>query len=1359
MKFLLAACVMSATVFAQALPERIAFQNILANKDVALGEVDSIYQDREGFMWFGGGNALIRYDGYEFREIKLKRQNSRGATEEVSVKFALNFMEDSKGILWIPTREGLFYYDARSDVLSMVPDDPTSSIRLSNAAITKAIETAEGGMVLSTYTGLIKLDPVKKTYSAFDPQGLPKGIRVNGLEKGDAGVLWLGTVSGLARLDLKSSTATLIKTFPQDAKDDRANTVIDLAADKQGNLWIGTSRGLVRFDPKTQGMQRFEKDPTNPKALLGDDIWRVFVDANNVPWVATDGGGVAAYVAAEGRFYNYTLVEGRDGSLSSKVARTVFEDKSGDVWVGNYPNGINYFDRSSAAIVSYAHEGPNPNSLSNDSVAAVKEDKFGNLWIGTDGGGLNYFDREKGTFTSYQNRPKDPTSLSANAVLGILIDSKGTVWTGTWSGGLSSIDPTTRKITNYPISTKVPVPGKSVSDSLNSPTVWGIREDKNGMLWLGTHTGGLNKYDPKTKQFTHYVPDPNNPDSLTNIIVWSTFEDSKGNFWVLTSNGLDLFDEKTEKFTHFKNNPADPASLSNDWMLSMLEDSKGRLWFGTNSGLNLFNRERKTFTSFLKKDGLNNDGIRAILEDEFGKLWLQTNNGISVLDPETKKFKNISRIGGRLVGGFHTQSGTVSSKKEIILGGYTGLRIIKPKDIAKNETKPPVALTEFRIFADKVEVGGPDGLLKDAINHTKSITLDYTKSMFVFGFTALNFRDTEKNSYAYKLEGFDKDWIEAGSQRQAKYTNLNASTYVFRVKGANNDGVWNEEGKSITIVQMPPPWLTWWAYSIYALLVLGAIGWFIQSQRNKRKAIEEQNRILELRVAERTAELRVKNNDIQAMLGNMPQGLFTIVEGGKIHPEYSRYLESIFGTTEVAGQDVAKLLFDGAKIGADAMDSVKAAMFSIIGEDSMNFDFNSALLVTEYQLERNDFTKWLALDWSPIIDNDVVNKLMVSVRDVTQLRQMEGEAKEQKQQIDMISQLLNLSSDKYGSFEKSAQRYLKASKDLLSEGASSSGSDEVELIATLFRHMHTIKGNSRILGFTHLSNAAHDAETIFSKLRESGEALDRAALSEQLVTVEKSLDQYANVYREVLGRGKESKDSRQDGIWMNFSGLDKIQSMAEAAEFKGIKHYISVLRAKSLEKILGDIVRSLDAMAVQLEKSVPRVAFTSDAILIENNSFELLTDVFSHIMRNSLDHGIEGATDRVASGKDESGVISIRTFVDKEKLCISIQDDGRGLNMAALKNKGVQLGKWSQADAPAEQDIANIIFESGVTTKAEVSDISGRGVGMDAVQKMLREAKGEARLVLHKDKPSAEGFIAFELIVELPSSAYVQAQS
>ncbi|MES2822301.1 MAG: two-component regulator propeller domain-containing protein [Pseudomonadota bacterium] len=1343
---------------ASSIPEKISFQNILENKDIALGEVNAIFQDSEGFMWLGGANALIRYDGYEFRQVYITFDDKPGQQE--SMHFAENIFEDSHHNMWVASRAGLLKYDPRTERLIRIKDDDNNPMKISTTDIVDVAELSTGEIIAASALGLYIVDPATSKYTSItvDPQkeNWLHSSRINSIYIEGPDDIWLGTEEGMEKLNWKTKTFTLYKLTPENPDLLPDNRVIDIVADGEGKFWLATYNGLVHFDPKTQQTQRYVHDRNDRFSIGSNDVMRILLDSQGILWTASDGGGVSVFDKEKNRFINHKFDAGRAGSLSTDKARTVYEDKNGDIWVGNYPIGVNFFDRSSAPIATYTNDKTDPTSVSHTMIQHMSEDKDGNLWIGTDGGGLNFFDRKKNEFTSYQHDPEDPTTIGANAVLATSIDSSGLVWTGTWGGGLASFNPADKKFTRYPFDRERKITERvTTSTKLNSGSIWSIREDKNRDIWISTHSGGISKYNKETKIFTHYAHLDSDPTSISSDIVWSTMEDSNGNFWAATVDGLNLMDRESATFTKFTHDPKNPRSLSNASILSILEDSKKRLWVGTGIGLNLFNPETKDFTVYNKKSGFIDDGIRNIVEDAEGNIWVSTNNGFSSFNPELQKIKNYNRIGGRLVGGFLTDSGLLSKSGEIIFGGIEGMRIFHPEELSENKKVPPLVFTDFKIFADSIIVDAPDGILTKSINQTDTITLDYTKSMFVFSFAALNFRDSAKNNYAYKLEGFDKDWQDSGNQRTAKYTNLNAGTYVFTVIGSNNDGVWNEAGKSITIIQLPPPWKTWWAYTLYALTILGLLGGFVYSQRSKRKLVEEQNKILAIKVREQTAEVRAKSKDIEAMLSNIPQGLFTVQADSTIHPEYSQFLEVIFDTADIAGCKVNEFLFAHADIGSDTLDSVRTAIFTIVGEDKINFEFNQYLLPNEYSIDIGDKKKTLSLDWNPIIAENMITKLMVSVRDVTQLRQMENAAREQKRQLDIVSQLLNLSAEKYLAFEESTSRYVQANRKAIQSCAHL----DMDIVALLFRNMHTVKGNCRTFGFSYLSNTVHEVESTYSTLKsgENSTTWEPAKLLNDLELVEKAVAEYAHVYRAVLGRNENPRADRRDGLWFNNDAINKVKNYVKNRAVDEFETFLGRFNAITLEQNLADIIASLASIAAQLDKRAPKVEIICKKILIKDSAQELMRDVFSHILRNCVDHGLESTKERIAAGKSESGAIVIDATLDQKTLTISIQDDGCGLNIQSLFKKGVQLGKWNEHDQPDSSEIAELVFASGVSTKDVVSNISGRGVGLDAVKQFLQEQSGQVFLKLHPEKSINQHYTPFELIVVLPAGLFFVA--
>lgn len=1301
-------------------PTDIKFQHILESRDIVLGETRAIFQDSLGFMWFGGWNGLYRYDGANFKPILLSTLEN-GVKTSVPLANIIKIFEDSRQLLWIGTTTGIAIYNQKKEQLIKLENQYEQRTEITLSTITDIAELPDGNILATSNNGIFIIDPATLRYISInqDPalpmsSDRPMHHIVTSIMFKDDHSIWLGTSFGLDKFDWK-------KRHFEHTKPDALSTetfnneVRDIEPAPNNKLWLATANGLMLFDPESNTFKRYTNDPSNPDSLPSNNIWKLMKDAKGRLWIALDQGGLALYHAQDDRFISYKNSGSKSTSLASNIVRTVFEDSSGDIWVGLYPEGIDFFDQSSTAIAAYTHNAADPNSLSHSSVLAISEDSEGNLWLGTDGGGLNYFDRKKGKFTRYLSDPNNPNTIASNAVLSTFIDSEGILWVGHWEGGITRVDPKTLTFTRIPYNHPDNTPTES--DKLNSGYVWAIYEDKKKNFWIGTHTGGLSLYDRKTLRFKHYWLDANDPSTIGSEWIWRIYEDSRNNLWVGTSNSLDLLDRESGKFTHYKPNPDDPSSISNAYALCIHEDKKGRLWVGTNGGLNLYDYNTRTFTHITKSQGLNSDSIRSIVEDENGLLWLGTANGVSSFEPDSGRIKNYARDGGRLVGGFNYGAGIYSKDKEIIFGGINGLRIYKPDQLKDNPVLPPIALTNLVIYSDPVQIDGPDKILDKAITYTNTITLDHTKSMFILEYAALNYRDSAKNEYAYQLEGFDRDWFFVGNQRSAKYTNLDPGIYNFRVKGSNNDGIWNEEGTSLRIIQLPPPWRTWWAYLLYAIALLGVIGWAIESQRRKRRQIEEQNRILEERVLMRTNELHKKNNAIQALLSNIQQGLFTIGVSGQIEREYSKHLEDIFETDNIANMAFDRLLFTSCNLNGDRINQITEAAKVIIGEPGANFEFNSHLFVSEYQCIHNDKAKILSLHWHPIIEGEVVEKLMVTVRDVTRLREMEQESRSQKRELTIIGQLLDVTTNTFKQFERSVRNYIEQNRNLISHA---SAYIDQTILSTLLRNMHTIKGNARTYHFSYLSDLAHELESHYSELRSADTPpIAKQSLLQDLCELEACLQEYANIYFTVLRRA--DTDSH--------------------AHSSSINH--------TLEAILKDIVASLPDIANSLAKPTPKVHVDAVGIVFTEDARSLLSDVFTHLFKNSLDHGIEMKEERMARGKSAFGNIYIKTTLQDSLLAIRIGDDGKGLNIQRLHQIGVEKGKWS-ADAKVSADeIATLIFESGVSTKQSVTTISGRGVGMDAVKQFIEAASGTITLNT-RPLPTSSDHVVLDIVITLP---------
>lgn len=522
------------------------------------------------------------------------------------------------------------------------------------------------------------------------------------------------------------------------------------------------------------------------------------------------------------------------------------------------------------------------------------------------------------------------------------------------------------------------------------------------------------------------------------------------------------------------------------------------------------------------------------------------------------------------------------------------------------------------------------------------------------------------------------------------------------------------------------------------------------------KVIEEQNRTLEQKVEERTAELRQKTNDINNMMQNMHQGIFTILPGGKIHPEYSAYLESILETKQIANMSVMELLFSNTTMGGNALSQISAALEAILDEDSMMFDFNSHCLVKEFTKNLgNGHTKIMELDWDPIIgETDKVDKLMVTLRDVTALRGLQAEAEKQKWELDVIGQILSVTSDKFSSFIRDAYKFTDENEQLITQN----NEPVNDVIATLFRNMHTIKGNARIYSFTAITDVAHAAEDTYNEMRKNQKATwDKDKMLSELSETRRLVQTYENIYTEKLSGNKAA------GMFIDQELIDKLKKILDGSGStniidlkQSIKNITDAIGTESIESLMDALIHSLPALAQQLDKPTPQVVTNDHNIRFLPEIAPVVKNIFTHSFRNAIDHGIESIAERKSQGKPEFGTITVDVSLNENFVNLSISDDGRGLAVKKLKQKAIQNGTLNANDNFTSELLADLVFQSGLTTAEKVSDISGRGVGMDAIRKFVETAGGKVE-IRFKDKPKQDSeYIPFAVLITLPEKYAIQ---
>jgi HPt (histidine-containing phosphotransfer) domain-containing protein len=550
-------------------------------------------------------------------------------------------------------------------------------------------------------------------------------------------------------------------------------------------------------------------------------------------------------------------------------------------------------------------------------------------------------------------------------------------------------------------------------------------------------------------------------------------------------------------------------------------------------------------------------------------------------------------------------------------------------------------------------------------------------------------------------------------------------------------------------------------FAIVMIAVNNFADTYIQN-RNLLVDLKALNDSLEEKVKERTRELAEKNEDINTMLHNLPQGVLTVVKGTTIHKEYSSHLEEIFETKDITDRNAIEFIFGNSTLSSDQVSQVNTTVENFIGEDMLNYEVNEDLLMKEICVKNpnSGSEKYLELLWSPIHsieDDDTLEKILVCIRDITKLKALTAESEEQKKKIEMIGQLIQVLPDDFGEFVNSANKYIKENVGLIKEKGEI---PPIEIMEQLFRNMHTIKGNARTHDFVYVSNAAHEAEQEYDQLRKGlKKEWDPSLLIFHLEELEEALGIYQDVHDNVLGRGNEGEEGgSSDYIRTEISGVieivDKLMNNSDkerASNIENITNKLVGLASVSLSDVLKSLIKSLDSLAYDLDKETPEVVLEDKGMIFHPSRVSATKDVFTHILRNSIDHGIEEIEERKEKGKPDKGEIKIRGYEKDGFNYMIVKDDGRGLNLAKIAEKAKEMSGGKDIDSLKPIELANFVFLSGISTAKVVTDVSGRGVGMDAVKAFLMEMGGNIEIKFQTEPEKGQIMVPFSWVIKIPN--------
>lgn len=939
----------------------VSLQKITINDGLSQGFVSAIFQDHQGFLWMGTMDGLNRYDGYEFRKFKHDLEDSRS----LSGNSISCITEDWAKRLWVGTSQnGLNLFNRAKETWQRI--ELGSGLPDSNQfnAISHIKEDATGKLWVKTkhhHLFCVEVTPDGSVSAAkVDLPGnwsMQESTSYKIISSGSGGLLAVA-FDTLMSIEAQKKPF-LIQSFPpflQFVEAYGKPQIIALHQDHKGNLWLGDRNGMYRYFPLDQ---RWEHYPLHH--LSEGVVNEIFIGRNGTCWFRK---GLDVYQVS---VQNLVNEQAPTPQWICTDGHTIFEDASGITWIGTVGHGVYKYVPQ---LQQFKH------LLKGEVVYQMHEVGMDSLWLTG-----KLFDLTKNTSTSLSFSGLLPreiqlifgtNSLHHKQIVWFAQDVRDSEVEGDYIR-LNRVDLKNMTRSHYDYRM-----GKGASGS--NAGIYTFM-DQSEMLWLINDRMML-PFDPQSGLFgsPFSLGTSGDHSGFARSVIHVT-QDHTGLFWIGTSKGIvrvNPEDGSIERLTQ-------KSGLSSNEIRCFHEGEKGEMWVGTHGGgLNHINTTTGKITYFLEKDGLPNNVVYGILEDAQNKLWMSTNHGLSQFDPAREIFRNYDMTHGLQSNEFNTGSFLKTENGNFLFGGMNGITAFSPERIEANPVVPPIAFTDFKLNNVSVESSASNTVLKESITTSRSITLAYHQNMFSIGFAALEYSVPEKNLYAYQLEGLSEEWIYAGHNRQATFTNLEPGEYTLRVKGANNDGIWNPEMATLQIIVMPPWWRTIWAYTAYALLVLSLIWaivhFLVRRERLKNQLLleeQEANRLRELDQFKQRFFANITHEfktPISLILGRSSQLLERLNQ-----EDERKKLNTIFQNAERLLALVNQLL-DLAKLQEGALKSEprKADMVAYLKELLQHFELSASNRQIQLRLESHILATAVSFDFSildKVISNLVSNAL------------------------------------------------------------------------------------------------------------------------------------------------------------------------------------------------------------------------------------------------------------------------------------------------------------------------------------------------------------------------------------------------
>lgn len=822
--------------------QELVFKSFQIGHGLSQNSVIAIAEGSDGFMWFGTSYGLNRFDGSRFR---IYASDPRDTTS-LSSSYILSIHVDSKKRLWVGTENGLNLYNDQKDAFTrvdLVGNDPQYNDAIT---INDIDEDHEGHILVTTNYGLFRSSGNQDheferipVYNNFSEE-----IRsLKAMHRDSSNNLWVGADGAIVRITFSDIVVSQSYIRLQSSEVPNVSYVSSINEISGGTLCIGTNLGGLFFYDIQSDTFRNITQARQGSGLISNIVRSIFIHPSTHIWVGTRYG-ISVFNQAGEFIRNYQQDWLNPASLSDNSVRSIFRDSHGSIWVGTFFGGVNITDDSFFPVAKLTYDS-HSEGLNNSIVSAIFYDGRDRLIVGTEGGGINIFDGSKRLIRTIEQDPADENSLSLNNVKCIFKDSEGLYWIGTSGGGADVYD------RNFNLLYKV----KGGDKNEREDYVYSITEDKRGRIWLGTFGGGLNYFD-KERQALHHLYDAST--NLSSVeMIYKVFMDSGDRLWIGTNNKLLTLDTKTNKFRRMLSSGSVEAE---EGVYAILEDQQGTIWIGTEGGgVKKYDAGSDSFIAYTTADGLPDNNVVGIAEDrQHNDLWLCTNKGLCRFKPELRKSNNYTTEDGLLDLGFNRNATYSSSTGELFFGSGNGLISFFPELIKENKDIADIRFTGLKVHDENVRINDERDILDRQMTMVDEIILQDDQNFITIEFSLLSYIKPSKNTYAYRLEGIDKQWNYVNTP-YATYTNLPHGEYILYVKGRNNDGYWTEVPATLHISILPAPWETWWAYTIYTLVLFGLIYLIVYFQYVKTRLKHELKiEQLHLKQEEEVHQLKMK---------------------------------------------------------------------------------------------------------------------------------------------------------------------------------------------------------------------------------------------------------------------------------------------------------------------------------------------------------------------------------------------------------------------------------------------------------------------------------------------------------------------